>query len=105
MVSDAAKHENEQRHEQKDNPGALQKFRAGNDHCRDTGRDGSDSVDDQFFTPVQSFFHQPAPDHPRLREREGDEDANRIQRNQRVGLAFEDDKEQAGEKPENHDSV
>ncbi len=53
----------------------------------------------KFLSPMRSLLGQPTADHAGLREREGDEHADGIQRNQGVGVTVEDDKQKAGERP------
>ena len=79
-------------------PGAVHKFRAGDDGGRDGRGDGADAVHDELPLPVGSSLHEPTADHAGLREGEGEEDADGIERNECVGVACEDDNQQAGER-------
>ena len=55
------------------------------------GRDRADAVDDGAAPPAGSLVAQPppVPDHAGLAEREGDEHADRVQRDQRRDAAAE----------------
>ena len=58
-----------------------------------------------LVSPPGTAKLSPVHDHARLRQREGHEHADHVQRNQRVSVAAEDDEEDAGERAEAENAV
>ncbi len=79
--------DHEQRQRDHDQPGALRELGRGHDDRGDTGEDRAEAVQQGFSTPAGAAFTAPVPDHADLRDREADEDADREERHEGVGVA------------------
>ena len=60
----------------------------------DGRRDRAEAVDDRAGPPARLAQPPPVHDHSGLRQRERDEDADHVERDQRVRVAAEDDEQQ-----------
>ena len=105
VSANGSKQHDQQRDQDDDDPGPVRKFRARDNQRGDPGGDGADTVDEQFLLPMRSFLHQPTFHHAGLRNGEGEEHAYRIERNECVGIAVEEDDQQAGKDAEDDDAV
>ena len=74
-------------------------------HEHDGGRDGADAVDERARPPARLAQPPPVKHHAELRQRERDEHADHVERDQRVRVAAEDDEQQAAKTAERDDSV
>ena len=83
----------------------LQRDPGSDDERYDAGGHGADAVDDEPVAPARLAPIPPPPDHTRLRQREGNEDAHGVERNERMGLAAEEHEQQGRHRAQHHDAV
>ena len=95
MSVDGTEPQDEQGEQDHDDPGAVHEFRTRDDQGGEPGGHGAHAVDDELFPPVPTSLGHPAPDHAGLREREGQEDADGIQRDERMRVPMEQDNQGA----------
>ena len=100
----AEQHDHQDRHYPHD-PRALGPFLDGNNGEHDSRRQRPDAVHHRFEEPSRAALSPPVDDHAGLREREGGEDAQGVQRDQPVDVAPEDDNQHPGEETQQHDPV
>ena len=74
------------------------RLRDGDDDGHEGGDHGADRVDREAAAPALGTRAQPVADHARLADREVDEDAHRVERDERVRVAPEADDEQRGQR-------
>ena len=97
LVLDEQHHRDQDRDEDDDEVGAVDELLGHDDDEDDRGQDAAEPVDRGPPAPAGLLDVEPVPDHARLAEREAHEHADRVQRDQRVGVAAERPQE-----PERH---
>ena len=101
VVAPHAEHrKDEHRDRDGDEPRALRELRPDHDRRDEAGRRRADGVHERAPTPTGSPRAQPVAHHPRLREREGGEDADHVQVEKRDHVRAEDpdqDRRRAGQ--------
>ena len=87
----------ERRDEQQHEPRAVDELHRGDDDRDDARQHAADGVDRQPPSPALRLGPDPVADHARLRDREVDEHAHRVQRDQGVGRGAAGDHDRAGD--------
>ena len=100
-----AEQQDEERDDHDDDPRAVRELGPDLDDGDDAGRDRADAIERRLPLPALSLGPDPPPHHTGLRQREAEEDADRVERNERGGIAVEDPDEQHGDKRERDDAV
>ena len=86
-------------------PGAVDKFRAGDDGSGNGRGERSDPVHGEFALPVGASLGEPTADHAGLREREREENADGVKRNERMGITAEGNNQKAGKGTKDHNAI
>ncbi len=103
VVAPHAEHrDDEHRDRDRHEPRALGELRPDHDHRDETGRRRTDGVHGHATAPARRPDAQPVAHHPRLRQREGREDADHVEVDQAVGVRLVDD-EQGGRCAREHE--
>ena len=105
MALDAHHQDDEQRYHHRRDPRAFDKFGNKNDENGDAGGEGAQPVDEHMQARAFVLLAPPVHDHASLREREGEEGADGIERDEAVRDAAEDDEQNGSEGGERVDAV
>ncbi len=84
LVTDEHHHRDQQRDEDQDHPGPKEELLVCHDDEDHACKDGPEAVDQATPRPAGAPLLAPVDDHAGLREGEADEDADRIERNERI---------------------
>ena len=96
VAADAPREEHEQRDQQQRDPCPLAELGHGGDDEDDGRQRGADGVEEHALAPVLVAPAPPVHDHPGLREGEGDEHADGVERDQRARCDREPDEQDRG---------
>ena len=98
-------HRDDHRDQQQDDPRAFERLRDRDDDQDDAGHHRAEAVDERAGLPPGLLRLPPVDHHARLRQGERDEDANHVERQQRLRVAAEHDDEDRREGREHQDAV
>src|SRR5256885_10445946 len=104
VLMDLPQYEDDERDDQNHDPGALDELGDHLDDGNDSGSDAADAVERGLPFPPRSSRAQPVHHHPELGQREADEDPNRVEGDERVGLAAKDPDEDRGDQTKRDDA-